>query len=70
MPIATQAQMADGQEEPVVKKLAKRLMIEDYFYLWIDDGEDNPLKGHLVNFVSDGEICQIERTWNPWLLIK
>ena len=41
MPFATQAQMADGQEELVVKKVAKRLMIEDYFYQWIDDGEDN-----------------------------
>ena len=41
MPFATQAQMADGQEELVVKKVARRLMIEDYFYQWIDDGEDN-----------------------------
>ena len=41
MPFATQAQMADGQEELVVKKVAKRLMIEDYFYQWIDIGEDN-----------------------------
>ena len=30
MPFATQAQMADGQEELVVKKVARRLMIEDY----------------------------------------
>ena len=35
MPFATQAQMADGQEELVVKKVAKRLMIEDYFCQWL-----------------------------------
>ena len=35
MPFATQAQMADGQEELVVKKVARRLMIEDYFCQWM-----------------------------------
>ena len=35
MPFATQAQMADGQEELAVKKVAKRLMIEDYFCQWL-----------------------------------
>ena len=35
MPFATQAQMADGQEELLVKEVAKRLMIEDYFCQWL-----------------------------------
>ena len=46
----------------------------------VDDEEDNHSSrinpaylekvtyGAVVNFVSDGEICHIERAWNPWLL--